>query len=311
MRTPLSIISQAQSSALFGFGSPYGLSGADTSYDFAAPGAVAEVKRALKALAKAGADPLGPANADKVTETVWQGLDETDVWDLIAAEEMLLFVSRFKNRFMGVNSNVPYMQTGIYPGGPQPTVNGLELLAGTVNERLLGVPKLALYEAWRGGVFAPPSVISRPAVNTPVTPTFNVQPNVTAPVDATQEAKAAVALADAALVSAWQRALDVQTEQERAGSAAEMNSAAVYRASAVTNAAATSMSNQALSAQCATDGGKWDAPLQTCRMPKPAVPVEPVAVASVAGGSAPWGVLLALGLVGGAAVYFARKRRSS
>lgn len=213
------LIRRTQEAALFGL--PGALERAHTPYDpgfyrepydLGAPDAVAEVKRALVALAAAGANPAG--GGDVVTETTWQSITDGDTWDLAAGTEYLLFLSRFGRAL----ADKVLVQDPVAPGSsPQPTVTGLECLAATVNTVLQGQPKLAIYEQWRGGLFKPPSWVSAPPEDTPVMRTANVAPvDGAIPPDAPAALRADVEKVDYARFQIHRAMPTATTEAQRA-----------------------------------------------------------------------------------------------
>lgn len=311
MRVP-TLISRAQSSSLFGLAgsmergySPYKRAFGDeaTAYDLNQPGAVAEVKAALRALAQVDSNPEG--NPAPVIETVWKAVGDDDVWDFPTALEFVLFVSRALGRH---STQVPYTQQPMYPSLPQPSVMGLELLASEVNDRLKGVPSLKLYEAWRGGPLRPPTVVNRPAPNTPVTPTFAIRPNALLPQDAPQDKAAVVAAADKELAASFAAAYGATNEIDRDAAAHNAIAAMKSRSSAMLAASIASPTQQEHARQCLLDGGSYEFDKQRCVMPRPLGPPLPPVVEPERSGALPWilggAVLLGLGF----AAYKARKR---
>lgn len=176
---------------------------------------VAELKEALKALAAFEADPArsGP---DPATEVVWKGitLNTYPYYDPQTADEYALAVSRYRNLW-----DIPPPYAQLTPVGPQPTVGGLEIIAGAANELLGGFPKLELYEAWRDGTFAPPSTWSVPDPNTPVIPSVEYGPQVRfPPPDVLEEHPGlaqAFAQSESNLQAAWMEAMNATNEQDR------------------------------------------------------------------------------------------------
>ncbi len=127
-------------------------------YDLGEPGAVAEVKVVLRELAKLGADPLGQ---DPIVEDTWKHIDTSpefiDAWDGPTADEFVLAIGRLKPH-LGITqgkfaSAAPVEHKGRFEiiGGPQPTVEGLELLAQAARKLLKDTVQLDNYLAWRGG----------------------------------------------------------------------------------------------------------------------------------------------------------------
>jgi hypothetical protein len=314
--SPVKLIRKAQSESLFGFSgemeqahSPYmsSFGATDTPYDLGAPGAITEIKRALKALGNMGASMVAP-DFDRILETAWQKIQENDVWDEASALEFLFFVSRYKNEtILGTPWAVePFYIPGEYPSPPQPSVMGLELLASAVNDRLKGVPEMTLYQAWRGGMLKPPAIVSAPSKDTPVKQTSKYEPSTTAPMDATEAQKGLIRAADDGRVAAWFKAVQASNENDRKIVQVEADGAFKARAKAIADAGKSSPANVSLAEQCAKDGGKWDAAKLTCVMPHPAPPApgpgpeKPEDKPSGEGGSAlPW--VLAAGVLGVAA----------
>jgi hypothetical protein len=202
--------------------SPYiSLSGVETPYDLNVPGAVLEIKKALVALAIWGSDPnLNPD--DPIQEQVWQGIQLDDSWDASVADELVLAMGRYKNLF-GDN----HVQQGGSPptnmvGGLQPTAAGLECLAGAVEEKLGGYPKMEKYLNWRGGAWDPPSWTSGPADNAQVIPSTNrggmasTLDYVPLSPEVSGEQKNAVLVLDRQLSEAWKMLLNAENETQRA-----------------------------------------------------------------------------------------------
>lgn len=127
-------------------------------YDLNQPGAVAEVKRVLVALAQRQSDPLRNP-ADPAMEDLWKYIDTdkafVDAWDGPTADEFVLATSRYKDLVNGPHAQLVELQgasgTRSIVGGPQPTVRGLELLAQASHRYLADTPQLTTYLAWRGG----------------------------------------------------------------------------------------------------------------------------------------------------------------
>ena len=136
-------------------------------YDLMAPGAVAEIKRALIALNSYWSDPnFNPS--DTQIEDTFKHIDVSpefiDAWDGPTADTFALTVGRHKDRFpalMPPARQEPLIQlpkfrdihgNDVIVGGPQPTVAGLEALAQAAHEVLKDTVQLDQYLAWRGGV---------------------------------------------------------------------------------------------------------------------------------------------------------------
>jgi len=309
----IGLIQRAQAQSLFGmpvaeprYASALGTATPD--YPLGAPGAVREVKRALVALAQAGADPFtgGPK---PITETTWKAITDDDTWDPAAATEFAFFVSRWASEYVGAKASYAYMKAGPYPSPPQPAIMGLELLAGVVNDRLKGVPALGMYEQWRGGVLKPPSfLVSAPSENTPVTPTQVYAPTSRAPEGATAQAVAGIQTWDDLLVLLFQHALKTQTEPERAEVASKIAQAYEGRKSAVTLAVASVPGIEDKPGACLSQGGRWDWGTGTCTMPAPP-PAPPPEPGGTAGSLLPVVAVLGLcGVVAATVVWHGRRR---
>ncbi len=247
------LIERAHGVQLFGYEHPsqlerdfqgyQGLGATPAPYDFAAPGAVAEVKRALRALAAAEADPFKKGGAEVVTETTWKQLDETDVWSHAAGEEMLLAVSRYRGTGWAPE---PYVQLGPIGGAPQPRVMGLELIASAVNERLGGAVPLLMYETWRktgcslvNPCFKPPSGTSRPDPNIQCLPTGNIGTVLIPPPGASAESLTKIKIIEATQTGLWQSAQMAANEATRKSYAEQMEAARLARDAAVVAATQT------------------------------------------------------------------------
>jgi hypothetical protein len=285
--------------------SPYeGFGLVTSSYDLGAVGAVAEVKRALLAL----------ADYDRTLDQATAQMDRTsDTWTEAAAIAFATMVSRYRSSMVwGVPE--PFMQTGPYPSRLQPTVNGLELLAGAINERLgkNSGSELARYEAWRGGTFKPPSVVSRPPSDTPVKPTYNFAPASFVPSDASADEAAAVADLDALLEGLQTQAMVATSEADRQELTGAFMKASSDRELAATRAIDSSEATRAAAVDCAAGSGTWESATQTCVLGPTAVKPSPtpraagMPVASGEGHLAAWILLGALGV--GAYFYLKEKR---
>lgn len=270
------------------FGSPYsgmGLGALLVPYDLGQPGRVAELKRVLYALGKAGADPFKKAPGAVITETTWQSVTDDDTWDGAAEDELVLAVSRYRG--MGWQVPEPYVQKGpvVGGGGPQPAVNGLELLAGAANEALAGAVKMKLYEAWRkdgcalsATCFDPPSAISRPPTETVVVPTQNTGLRLALPASAPEAFHALVHVHDLQLENLWKAGLSSTTEAERQDVANALAQARAARTAVVTAllaepaARSPQGTTQAPEETCKHIGGTWQPATELCRLPMPPPP---------------------------------------
>jgi hypothetical protein len=298
MAIPAAIL-QAQRASLFGLGNEIysgpGLGADLPAYDLNTPGAVQELKRALVALASAESDPFKKSSAHVATEQTWKAIVDDDTWDGPAAEELLLAISRYRGA--GVQIGEPYVQQGLQGGPPQPAVNGLELIAGAVRQRLAGVPAMTKYEAWRAQgcllqatCFAPPSAVSKPPSDTPVTRTFQGL-RLVPPTDATPASLATLAAADVTQQTLWQLAMKASTEAERAKLASFMTVARASRDAAAQAAIDSVPGRQGtpvdttLEVACVQKGGFWDQGQLSCTMPSalPQPGAPPTAQASLAG----------------------------
>lgn len=296
----LDYIKRAQAIRLSGVGSedsrhplqPYVALGAtqSPSYDFSLPGAVTEVKRALVALA------------------LKEALDHTDlstddVWDAETALEFALMVGRHRSRWPWALSD-PFMSDAPYPSSLQPTVNGLELLAGAANAELDKTSKLSTYETWRGGAFAPPSVISRPPPTAGIRPTYAISPRTFVPSDAPADLAAAVGALDTMKKQLLLSAIVANSEPLRAEIRSAYGHVVDDREQAVAGAIQGSDLVARARADCQGASGQWDDPSETCTMPG-----RLPASASVSGTDPTGaGVLVMLGLVG-AGLYFVLGRK--
>lgn len=149
----------------------------ETPFDLSDPDAVLELKQALYQLALLDADPLRNP-VDRIREEAYKRMAMTgryaSSWDGPSADEFVMAVSRYApdsgltGPFMTLGGS-RFGKYGIV-GGPQPTAAGLELIAGAVEERLGGYPRMSRYLAWRGGVFDPPSETSGPGADAVVLP---------------------------------------------------------------------------------------------------------------------------------------------
>lgn len=134
---------------------------AQKGYDLNQPGAVSEIKDVLVELARYFSDSTN--RPDPATETIWKHIDRSadfkDAWDGPTADELVLMVGRLRD--LGPTFGDPaYIQLkpvdfagqkSDIVGGPQPTVQGLELLAQAAQKYLKGEKQLHRYLAWRGG----------------------------------------------------------------------------------------------------------------------------------------------------------------
>lgn len=294
--------------------SPYVAFGADLPpYDLGAQGAVAEVKRALRALGELHADPLrNPPGTDIATETTWKAITlHDDLWDDVAAEEFLLAVSRYRG--LGWQVPEPYAQLGEPGAAPQPTIGGLELIAGAVHDRLGGSPPMVRYEQWREAgcvvCFDPPSAMSRPPATTPVFRTKQIPLVHTPPADAPKDLLAKVVAADAAQQSLWLQATMAETEAARAKFAVAMQAARVARAVAVQAAVDAAPERTGVTLldeafrQCVAKRWIWDPYEKKCS--------PPVVAAAKPPHRSSGGLWVALGLLaaGGVGVALWRQKR--
>ena len=264
----------------------------DTSipYDLGARGVIREVKHALKALGVLAADRH--RTSDPAIERRYEAIvteEEVRSWDAASADEFAIAIGRYR----GWGLQVPWPWAASSPGGPQPTATGLELLAGAVNERLGGHPRMVMYEQWRQGTFAPPSRVSGPDADAPIVPLnyFGVEhplpPASVAPDIAEQIAASNLMLADA-----WTSAMTATTELERAELAATMQLGRSLRNTWVAQAQAraperegTTVVEPVAPEACVKLGGRWDAEQHRC--------MPPVQTAETSG-AAPW-IILAVG----------------
>lgn len=294
----LGLVARAQSYHLRGVGdathAAYGLGGTvSPSYDFSAPGAVSEVKKALSALAQ--------------KETVAaQPLLDDDVWDDAAAIEFALFVGRHRSKMPWALTD-PFVVDAPYPSKPQPTVWGLELLAGAVNTELDQTFKMSTYEAWRGGVYAPPSVISRPPQSAGLRPTYNFAPHTFLPSGTSSDLAAGVGMFDTMLKALIGRALVLTNEADRTNLKNVFLTTSQEREAAVAATVASSDFAAQAAADCAAAGGTWFSDTQLCAMQR--APIAPPAVTDPGGATDPstMGAIILLGL-GAGALYFVFKR---
>lgn len=213
-------------------GRPSALGDTAQPFDLNAPGVVREIKQALVALARLGADPLRNPT-DPITETTWKRVSDelsdpyaADAWTGATADEYVTMLSRYPDLRSALDG--PFTQLGGSKfgkygivGGAQPTAHGLEVLAGAVRQQT-GQSLMPLYEAWRGGVFPPPSSVSAPAGNAtvmPVTkhgPFWNPFGYTPAHEGGDPELKAAVDDADDLLVKCTTTQMMAQSEAQRA-----------------------------------------------------------------------------------------------
>lgn len=282
MATPFRMIRRAQSEQLFGFAgeledvySPYqggtrSLGDTSLPYDLNAPGAVAEIKNALRGIAALQSQkevvvgPVKVASVDPVQETVWQQMGSDDTWNLATALEFVFFATRngLDKQFP---AQPPYFVDGKYPSGPQPTVSGLELLASAVNTLLSdSSSKLKIYEAWRGGVFSPPSFVSQPSSDAKVVQTANFRPTTFLPADASAASKQALADADNKVAFSWKAAAASKDESQRVAVAKQLTDAATEREKVISDASMTTPSLKTAEQNCIESGGTWNAAKQTC-----------------------------------------------
>jgi len=190
-----------------------GLGAEASAYDLKGLGSVREIKRALKALGKNLFDPFKQKNP--ITETTWQQLTDDDAWDGVTADAFTIAVGRYNKKFWGITG--PFMFDA--PSGPQPTAHGLELIAGAVNQFLGGHPRMDHYLTWRGGHFDPPSVISGPPADSPITLTTNFGPSfLQLPADTSEiapEVLTSLAGQEQAMREMWIACVDAKLESTR------------------------------------------------------------------------------------------------
>lgn len=275
MVSALDIVSRAQATSLMGpyeppsreeHLSPYvSLGDMASPYDMRETGAVLEIKHALHALGQLAADKF--RTADPAIETRWREivLGEPS-WDAATADEFAIAVGRYRGA--GLQVAGPYAVNTA--GGPQPTATGLELLAGAVNELLGGSPRMLNYERWRGGAFAPPSMLSGPSAETPIIhvdyfgPYFRLPPPDTVPALMEQIIAADRMVTDAQLDAMFNR--PAATEEVRARLAADMILGRSIRDAWIEEAHAQSevtgetreLTVPEAEAACIDLGGSWD-----------------------------------------------------
>lgn len=279
-------------------------------YDLNQPGAVAEIKRTLVALAVKGSDPL--TSKDPIIEDIWQNInidpDYIDAWDGPTSDEFVLALSRYRNgseyNWGGDEQSPPFTQLYVSPygfiiGGPQPAAHGLEILAGAAYHILGDVSTMATYMAWRDGHLPPPSNISGPDANTPVKMSERRGPNWN-PLGYTQlwdgaaaNLKAEVEKWDKALVECWGGVINAKSEQERSAYSSCFKTARMMRHDAVKEA------NKGAPVPECTPGWVWDNQSSTCE-PVKVVTLPPVVIDfpneakkqdALAGSSAHWWIL--------------------
>ena len=227
---------------------------------------VIELKRALVMLGQREHDPLRNPQ-DTATETRWEGIAVVDpAWGPDTADEYALAISRYR---LGSLISGPYAQ--LTPVGLQPTSRGLELIAGAVNGRLGGSPRMTAYEAWRDGLIPPPSVFSAPDKNAPVQASLNYGEHAFAPQNAPPELLAIVNQWDKTLEGIWKDSLKAKNETQRQAWANAMENARAERTRAVQMAIATTPEPK-------PNGYTWrEEPVQP--PPGPAPPPKPATAA--------------------------------
>lgn len=300
---------------------PYDALGADDEVTpfVLSPQVVRELKRALRALGEYEADAARSGD-DPATELLYKQINPEEsypYWDPVTADAFALAMSRYKDRWV----DGPWVRTT--PVGFQPTARGLEVIAGAVRELLGGVPALSTYEAWRGGMFAPPSMLSAPAADAPVVPTFDYGPSFRypPPVVLEQHPQLAAALAgvEAGLKQSWLSSLDATDEATRQWWSHMFTKQRLARdilvdqaidlAEVRTGEDPPDSDAQAIAA-CHDMGGSWDAPSRSCKPSGAVSPPGSSAVASSGGGLPLWQMAVAAGLaVGGVYAYHRYKAK--
>lgn len=268
-------------------------------YDFSEPVAILEMKAALKALGELAADKF--RTSDPAIETRWRDIIAGEPsWDAAAADEFAIAIGRYRG--LGVQVPGPYAVDT--PGGPQPTATGLELIAGAVNDLLGGSPRMLNYESWRGGSFAPPSIVSGPAADTPVIHTdyfgtdFRLPPADTRPDVLEQIVAANGMITDAQKDAMFNR--PAESEQVRAQKAADMMLGRSIRDAWIAEALAESevtgetheLTVPEKERACIDLGGQWNG--ESCVTPPEPAP----STSSPASPAASRGALVALGSLG-------------
>ena len=319
MASALDIIERAQAASLMGpyepspreeHLTPYvSLGDMASPYDMRETEAVLEVKSALYALGQLAADKF--RTSDPSFETRWKEiiLGEPS-WDAATADEFCIAVGRYR----GIGWQVPSPYAVTTPGGPQPTATGLELIAGAVNERLGGSPRMLSYERWRGGSFAPPSIISGPTAETPIIHAdyFGTRFR-TAPADTDPAVLERIVAADRMITDAQRAAMfnePLASEEIRSRLAADMILGRSIRDAWIDEAWAQSevtgstheLTVPEAEQACIDLGGSWDG----SRCTTPALPTDP-SKASTSVGYAPLIALAAAGVIGILAVAGARR----
>jgi hypothetical protein len=298
----MSLVARAQKTSLLGVHDlpehelPYEALGEDRQpYDLNDAVAITQLKAALAALGAYWSDRL--ARLDPATETRWQHIDvATAAWEPAAADEFAFAVGRLRGAGWQVSG--PYaVET---PVGPQPTATGLELVAGAVNQLLGGTPRMTHYETWRGGVFAPPSLISGPSPSDPVTAQYFYGAGFKLPPAQVQGGVASgLQLVREALTTAWSDAmLEGQPEAYRASIEKRILEMRSERDKLVEIAIANAPPREGQTvvehvaqAECLKIGGIWDPSAGSCAI------TEKQKAESGGTNYAPW-ILLALGAAG-------------
>lgn len=210
---------------------PYSLGETPAPYDLGQPGAVEEIKTVLRELAKFGSDPL---SQQPIAEDTWKYIDTSPeylaAWDGPTADEFLLAVGRYRN-LVGSPSEAVFASAAPVEhggkleivGGPQPTVQGLELLAQAAHKVLLDTVQLDKYLAWRGGNLdswfgGPPETLVLPTRRfgrqwDPRGWTFAWRDGPAAKADPSLLSK--LDLIEGSIHSSWNYAQQMQNEQER------------------------------------------------------------------------------------------------
>lgn len=246
-------------------------------FDLNDPEVMAELKRALVALAQYEVDPF--RNADPATEMVWKQIvlegPYADAWDGASADEYITAISRYASepyfKIVGPYFQLGGSRFGRYGivGGPQPTAAGLEVIAGAVNEKLGGTPKMERYLAWRGGMFAPPSQTSGPPATAVVIPSHKHGPfwqvNGYTPIypEGDPTWVAAGAEIDDSLVNCWQQLADLPWNAPEATRALLLEDCiATERAS---HDQAARQANKTAPTPTCPPGQIWDSSASRCR----------------------------------------------
>lgn len=245
---------------------PYRGLGADPPPFVLSGATLTEFKRALVEVARRGADPL-LADAwcgtmcdklnypsSRIVETFWKHIDvSSSVWEPALSDELAMFLSRYWRWGKAeLELEPPYMQLAPEVG-PTPTLAAMRLLAAVARKQTGGAVTLAQFEQWYDANDEPEVATIEAVVAPPCWYPLCV---------GRDQIPNDVASADAGLVTAWKKTLELEKEEERSAFAATLWTLRAHR---------IALAQQCLlpgERDCCSSGGLFSAGICTCIPPK-------------------------------------------